>query len=96
MKEVSKQESSDNGICQNPLFASTLLNTVAPNNWARISSTPRNGCVSRNMLSLRSLRSTQILTVPDCLGTTTIPEHQGVDSVTLDMTPALSMRPTPL
>ena len=36
--------------------------------------------------------STQILTAPEALGTTTIAAHQGVGSVTRDITPKLSMR----
>ena len=35
-----------NGICQNPLFASSLLKSVAPANCARVSSTWGMGYVS--------------------------------------------------
>ena len=36
---VNRQESSDNGIYQNPLFASNLVNTVAPASLPKVSST---------------------------------------------------------
>ena len=41
---------------------------------------------------LSGFRSTQILTVPSFLGTTTIPAHQGVGTSILEMTPMDSMR----
>ena len=41
---------------------------------------------------LSGFRSTQILTIPSFLGTTTIPAHQGVEISILEMTPKDSMR----
>ena len=49
------------------------------------------GKVSRSTPSFRGLRSTQVLTLPDFLGTTTIPAHQGIGSVTLAITPSSSI-----
>ena len=43
---VKRQEEGVNGICQNQLFASNLENTVAPESWAKISSTLGSGCFS--------------------------------------------------
>ena len=40
---------------------------------------------------MSGLRSMQILTSPDFLGTTTIPAHQGVGSSTFDITPIASI-----
>lgn len=41
--------------------------------------------------SLRGLRSTQILTAPDFLGTTTIPAHHAAGLFTLEMTPSAKL-----
>ena len=78
MKVVSGRDSLARGICQKPLFASTcsLLNRVATASWARVSSTLGIGWTSRSTLSLSAFESTQILTSPDFLGTTTIPAHR--------------------
>ena len=92
MKVVNKRDSLLSGICQNPLLASNLLNTVAPASCASVSSTFGIGCTSLRTFSFRGFRSTQILTCPDFLGTTTIPAHQGVGSLTGDITPICSIR----
>ena len=89
---VRGQDSLVRGICQNQLFTSTLLKTVAPDNCARVSSTDGMGCTSRRTLSFNGFRSTQILTDPELLGTTTIPAHHEVGSWTLEITPSFSMR----
>ena len=89
---ISSFDSSDSGICQNPLLASNLLKTAAPVSCTRVSSTLGMGCVSHRTLSFSAFRSTQILTAPDFLGTTTIPAHQGVGSFTFEITPISSMR----
>ena len=89
---VNRQESSDNGICQNPLFASNLVNTVAPASLPKVSSTESMGCTSLKMLSFNGFKSTQILTSPDFFGTTTIPAHQGVGVSTFAITPMDSIR----
>ena len=38
-KVVRSLDGLARGICQNPLFASSLLNTRAPASWAKVSST---------------------------------------------------------
>jgi len=65
-------------ICQNPLLASSLLKSLAPESCASISSTFGRGWISRSADSFSGFRSTQILIFPSRLGTTTIPAHQGV------------------
>ena len=82
MKAVSIRESSESVICQNPQLASSLLNTCAPANLARFSSTLGNEWTSLRTLSLRDRKSMQLHTTPDVFGTTTIPAHQGVGSST--------------
>ena len=84
---VNNLDSLARGICQHPLLASSLLNTVAPDICASVVSTFI-GCTSRNTFSLRGLRSTH----PNCLGTTTIAAHQGVGSSTGEITPKLFIR----
>lgn len=39
MKAVKGQDCMAKGICQNPLLASNLLKVVAPDSWAKVSST---------------------------------------------------------
>ena len=39
MNVVSRREAGESGICQNPLLASNLLNTLAPVSCASVSST---------------------------------------------------------
>ena len=89
---VNGQESSDNRIYQNPLFASSLVNTVAPASLPKVSSTEGMGCTSLKMLSFNGVKSTQILTPPDFFGTTTIPAQQRVGVSTLEITPMDSIR----
>ena len=84
---VNSLDSSANGICQNPLFASSLLNIAAPVSWARVVSTFGIGCTSRRTFSFSGFMSTQICTAPEAFGTTTIAAHHGVGSVTRDITP---------
>ena len=50
------------------------------------------GYVSRRTFSLRGFKSTQILMSPDRFGTTTMPAHHEVGSVTLLITPIFSIR----
>ena len=92
MKVVSNLDSLARGICQNPLLASSLLNTVAPDNRASIVSTLGMRCTSLNTFSFSGLRLTQIRTAPESLGTTTIAAHQRVGSSTGEITPKLCMR----
>ena len=91
MNVVRYFDSSASGICQKPLFASSLLNSVAPDSCAKVSSTLGIGWVSRNTHSFKGFRSMQIRMSPDRLGTTTIPAHQGVYWVTFEMMPVASI-----
>ena len=84
---VKSLDSLAKGICQKPLLASSLLNIVAPVIWPNVVSTFGIGCVSRKTFSLSGFISTQILTDPEALGTTTIAAHQAVGSLTRDITP---------
>ena len=89
---VSSLDSLASGICQNPLLASSLLNLVAPVSCARVVSTFGIGCTSHRTFSFKGFMSTQIQTAPEAFGTTTIAAHQGVGSLTRDITPKPSMR----
>ena len=92
IKVVSSREDYDRGICQNPLLASSLEKTLAPASWANVSFTLGSGCTSLSTLVLSGFKSTHIRTAPDFFGTTTIPAHYGVGSLTLEMTPAFSIQ----
>ena len=59
--------------------------------FAKLSSTDDIGCISRLTALFRWVRSTQILTLPFAFGTTTIPEHQSVGWITLEMIPCCSI-----
>ena len=85
------QDSSERGICQNPDLASSLVKYFDPVSCARSWSTEFSGCTSLFTALLSSVRSTQILTDPLGLGTTTIPAHHSVGSVISDMTPCESI-----
>ena len=89
---VRRREADERGICQNPLFASSLLNKRAPVSWASVSSTFGNGWMSRRTLVLKGLRSIQMRTAPFFLGTTTITAHHSVGSSTFEITPISSIR----
>ena len=88
---VKSLDSVAKGICQKSLLASSLLNIVAPVSWAKVVSTFGIGCVSRKMFLLSGFISTQILTAPEALGTTTIAQHQMAGSLTRDITRKASM-----
>ena len=92
MKVVSKADSFDSFICQNPELASSLENTLEPASCARLCST--DGRIRRSLwtFSLSLVRLTQIQTFPSGLGTTTIAAHQSVGSSTREMTPNCSIR----
>ena len=92
MNVVSRRDVGDKEICQNPLFASSLLNSLAPVSWASTLSTLGSGCTSLMTFWLRGFRSTQIRMAPDFLGATTIPAHQGVGESTFEITPMDSIR----
>ena len=81
---VRRRDAGESGICQNPLFASSLVNILASVSCARVLSTLGSGWTSLRTLLLRGLRLTHILTPPDFFGATTIPAHQGVGTSTLD------------
>ena len=55
-----------------------------------------NGCTSRSTLLFSERKSTQILTEPDDLGTTTIPVHHSVGSFTGEITLGLACGTVPL
>ena len=60
IKVVSTFDTSDRGICQNPLLASNLLKNAAPVSCASVSSTLGMGCISRRTLLFSDFGSTQI------------------------------------
>lgn len=78
---ASSLDSDDSGICQKPLYA---LKTLAP----AIALAVLNCWNYLWTLSFRGLRFTHTRT----LGTTTMPAHQGVGFLTLDITLTYSMR----
>ena len=90
MKVVSKADSSANGTCQKPEFASNFENILASDNCPRVYSTEGISCRSRRTLSFNFVKSTQILT-SSFFGTTTIGAHQSVGCSTLTITPASSI-----
>ena len=65
IKVVSSLEDFARGTRQNPLLASSLENSFAPESWARVSSTCGIGCVSWRTFSFSGLRSTHIWTPTD-------------------------------
>ena len=62
MKVVSKADSSANGTCQKPEFASNFENILGSDNYPRVYSTEGISCRSRRTLSFNVVKSTQILT----------------------------------
>lgn len=78
------------GICQYLLLASSLLNRVTPESWARVSSTLGIGWISLRTHSFKGFKSTQIRMSPDRLVTTTIPAHHWVCFTTFEITPIAS------
>lgn len=56
MKVVRSHELMDNGICQKPLLASSLLNIFTPLSCARISLTLGRRCISLNVLFVEWLQ----------------------------------------
>ena len=83
---VKWRDSSARFICQNPEFASSLVKTLLPDNFANDSSTDGRGWFSLLNDSFNCVRSTQILTWPFGFGTTTMPEHHSVGSSTFEIT----------
>ena len=59
IKVVSRRDSFVRGICQNPELASSLVNTLAPDSWANVSSTLGRGWTSRRTLSSGQRRSSR-------------------------------------
>ena len=86
-KVVKNFEGVVRGICQNLEFASSLLNTLVPDNWARVSSTVGKGWTFLRTFALSDLRSTQIQIAPFFLGTMTMPAHHSVGWSTREITP---------
>ena len=62
IKVVSNADSSANGTCQNPVFASNFENILVSDNCPRLYSTEGISCRSRRTLSFNFVKSTQILT----------------------------------
>ena len=91
MNVVNRRDDLASGIFQSPLLASNFVKTLAHESCASVSLTLGSGCTARTTLLLSGLRSTHIRTLPDFLGTMTIPAHQGVGSSTLEITPMASM-----
>ena len=92
MNVVRSLDSSYNGNCQNPLFASSFENTDAFPSFAKYSSTYFIGWTSLLTALFSCVSSTHILILPFCFGTTTIHEHQSVGCVALEITPWSSIR----
>ena len=87
MNVVRRDDSGVSGICQNPELASNFVKIFAPANCANVCSTAGSWWCSRRTLLFNCVRSTQILTLSCGFGTTTIPEHQSVGSLTGTITP---------
>lgn len=60
MKVVRRRDSSEIDICQYLLLASSFVKTLAPANWASVSSTLGSGWTSLRTHLLGGLKSTQI------------------------------------
>lgn len=91
MKVVSKALYLSRGICQNPELASRVENTWAPASSATNCSTAGGECLSLQTFLLRWARSTQMQTFTLPFGTTTIPVHNCVGSLTRVMTPCFTI-----
>ena len=89
---VKRWEDGERGNCQSPLLASSLEKIFAPPSCASVSSTFGSGCTSLSTDLFSGFRSTQMRTFPDFFGTTTIPAHHGVSSVTLEIILSFSMQ----
>ncbi len=87
MKVVSGRDSLASGICQNPLFVSSLLNTVAPASCPRISSTFENTLIQ--WLQIHTDSNLSIL-----FWDYHYPRTPWGGSSTLEMTPSFSMLST--
>ena len=92
MKVVSLDDSGSISICRNPELASNFVKYFAPPSWASVVSTEGKTCRSRHTLAFNLVKLTQILTFPFGFGTTTIPAHHSVGSVTSVITPILTIR----
>ena len=64
MKVVSLADSGDRGICQKSELASNLVNTLAPTNWAKVSTSGRI-CLSLETKDKEAQVNTLIYTVGD-------------------------------
>ena len=89
MKVVSLDDSGSISICQNPQLASNFVKYFAPPSYASVASTEGKTCRSQHTLTFSLFKSTQILTFSFGFGTTTIPAHHSVGSVTSVITPSL-------
>ena len=91
LKDVSSFESSSKGICQKPLLASNFVDTLVSPCMAKLSLTEPMGRTSSLPALFSSVKSTQIRTFPLALGTSTLPDHNYVGTVTGEMTPCCNI-----
>ena len=84
MNVVSFDDLGFISICQNPELASNLEKCLAPPSCAKVLSTEDRMCHSRQTFAFNFVKSTHILTLPTGFGTTTIPAHHSIGSVTFD------------
>ena len=87
MKVVSNFDLMDNFLCQKAEFASSFVKTLELPTFPRVYSTDGKGWTSLLILAFNFAKSTQILTSPEGLGTTTMGAHQSVGSSIILMTP---------
>ena len=90
MKVVSNFDLLDNFLCQKAGFASSFVKTLELPPLPRVYSTDGKGWTSLLILEFNFVKSTQILTSPEALGTTTMGAHQSVGSSIFLMTPFLT------
>ena len=88
---VSNADRGKSFICQKPELASSLENILASLSLAKVCSTERRICRLWHTLLFGFVKSTQLRTLLLLFGTTTIPAHQSVGTLTLWMTPNASM-----
>jgi len=92
MNVVYLCESGAKTTCQNLPLVSILENTLLPCDVARISFTLRRGKFSRKTLLFNMMRSTQIRTSSEDLGTTTMLAHYSLSSSTCSIIPSSCIR----
>ena len=78
-------------ICQKLLLAYNFMDTLLSPSIAKLSLTEPMGRTSSLTVLFSSVKSTQIRTCPLALGTSTLPEHNYVRTVTGEMTPCCNI-----